>query len=300
MGKHKHHKIRNNVKVRQIPLKKIFFLVLVCTSILFLWMYFKKDTDHIIESVVKVTEKTTTEVQEQKQEPQKVEKKELGYIEIVESCGAYFDINPCVNIRSGPGTSYVSVAKMRNGVVLRTSGSVDAEGRTWYKIIFDEWVRYPERVETDWYVAGEFVRYFVDQGPIESVAGNNLVTKKKIVVDLSEQTLYAYDGEELFMRELVSTGLDLSRTPRGSFTVFRKTPTRYMQGPLPGISDQYYDLPGVPWNLYFTEQGGAIHGTYWHDNFGEKWSHGCVNLPPTQARELYEWADVGTLVIVED
>lgn len=300
MGKRKHHKIRDKVKVRQTPSKKIFFLLLVCASALFLWMYFKKDTDRIIENNVKVSEKTTTDVQEQKQEPQKADKKELGYIEIVESCGVYFDINPCVNIRSGPGTTHASVAKIRNGVVLRTSGSVEAEGRTWYKIIFDEWVRYPERVGTDWYVAGEFVRYFVDQGPIENVSGNNPITKKKIVVDLSEQTLYAYDGEELFMRELVSTGLDLSRTPRGSFTVFRKTPTRYMQGPLPGISDQYYDLPGVPWNLYFTEQGGAIHGTYWHDNFGKKWSHGCVNLPPDKAKELYYWAEINTRVLVQD
>ena len=73
-----------------------------------------------------------------------------------------------------------------------------------------------------------------------------------------------------------------------------------MQGPLPGISDQYYDLPGVPWNLYFTEQGAVIHGAYWHDHFGERWSHGCVNLPAEVAHKLYEWADLGTPVIVQD
>ncbi|MFA5877656.1 MAG: L,D-transpeptidase, partial [Candidatus Paceibacterota bacterium] len=60
------------------------------------------------------------------------------------------------------------------------------------------------------------------------------------------------------------------------------------------------DLPGVPWNLYFTLQGGAIHGTYWHTKFGEPWSHGCVNLPPAHAKKLYQWADVGTIVIVQD
>jgi lipoprotein-anchoring transpeptidase ErfK/SrfK len=73
-----------------------------------------------------------------------------------------------------------------------------------------------------------------------------------------------------------------------------------MQGPLPGISEQYYDLPGVPWNLYFTQEGGAIHGAYWHDKFGEEWSHGCVNLPLDSARTLYQWADIGTSVYVHD
>lgn len=73
-----------------------------------------------------------------------------------------------------------------------------------------------------------------------------------------------------------------------------------MQGPIPGITDQYYDLPGVPWNLYFTYQGAAIHGTYWHKNFGKQSSHGCVNLTTEEAQKLYNWAGVGTFVIVQD
>lgn len=112
--------------------------------------------------------------------------------------------------------------------------------------------------------------------------------------------LYAYDGDKLFMEEKISTGLELTPTPRGFFTIYRKSPTRYMQGPVPGITDQEYDVPGVPWDMYFTEQGGAIHGAYWHDHFGEPWSHGCVNLPPEKAKELYEWAPIGTSVYVHD
>ena len=82
--------------------------------------------------------------------------------------------------------------------------------------------------------------------------------------------------------------------------VYKKTPSRYMQGPLPPISDQFYDLPGVPWNLYFTNEGGAIHGAYWHESFGEQRSHGCVNLPLDKAKELYLWAPLGTEVFVHD
>ena len=73
-----------------------------------------------------------------------------------------------------------------------------------------------------------------------------------------------------------------------------------MQGPLPGVSDQYYDLPGVPWDLYFTKDGAVIHGAYWHDHFGEQWSHGCVNLPTDKAKELYLWAAVGIPVTVKN
>ena len=97
---------------------------------------------------------------------------------------------------------------------------------------------------------------------------------------------------------IISTGLELSPTPAGTFTIFKKTPSRYMQGPLPGFTD-YYDLPGVPWNLYFTQQGAVIHGTYWHDSFGQPYSHGCVNLSPEDAKRLYEWAGLGTKVTVK-
>jgi lipoprotein-anchoring transpeptidase ErfK/SrfK len=83
--------------------------------------------------------------------------------------------------------------------------------------------------------------------------------------------------------------------------VYKKTPSRYMQGPLPSIPGyQYYDLPGVPWNLYFTPEGAVIHGAYWHTSFGSPYSHGCVNLWPNDARTLYMWADLGTTVVVED
>ena len=71
-----------------------------------------------------------------------------------------------------------------------------------------------------------------------------------------------------------------------------------MQGPIEGVSDHYYDLPGVPWNMYFTEEGAAIHGAYWHTDFGETHSNGCINLPLEIAEKMYKWADLGTEVIV--
>jgi lipoprotein-anchoring transpeptidase ErfK/SrfK len=113
--------------------------------------------------------------------------------------------------------------------------------------------------------------------------------------------LYAFEGNELFLEVDISTGLELTPTPRGTFTIFKKTPSRYMQGPLPYLAQQkYYDLPGVPWNLYFTEEGAVIHGAYWHNSFGSRYSSGCVNVDPAIAYALYNWAELGTTVIVKD
>jgi lipoprotein-anchoring transpeptidase ErfK/SrfK len=168
--------------------------------------------------------------------------------------------------------------------------------------VFDEWLRYPERLQGDWYVSAEFVEVLLDEGD-KTVweDGKASTTGQKIIVDRSEQKLYAYSGEELFMEALISTGLELTPTPRGTFTIYKKTPSRYMQGPLPGLIDQQaYDLPGVPWNLYFTQEGAVIHGAYWHKSFGRPYSHGCVNLAPEEARTLYNWAQLGTKVIVRD
>jgi lipoprotein-anchoring transpeptidase ErfK/SrfK len=184
-------------------------------------------------------------------------------------------------------------------VVLKVGGIMNVNGQDWYKIIFATELLYPERVKTDLYVAaGDYLRYFDDIG--DEYEDKNSTTTKRIVIDVSEEMLYAYDGAVLFMKEPISTGLEFTPTPRGTFSIFKKTPARYMQGPMPGVSDQAYDLPGVPWDLYFTSSGAVIHGAYWHDHFGKPWSHGCVNLSPQNAKKLYEWAVVGTKVTVKN
>jgi hypothetical protein len=221
------------------------------------------------------------------------------YIDINNGCGPHFE-GQCVNMRSGPGEDYPVVMRLRNGMVLKVGGKVERAGRTWYKIVFDEWIRYPERVTGSWYVAADFVSPLLDEGDRNLQYGVNGSSTKRIIVERSKQMLYAYDGGELFMETSISTGVELTPTQLGTFTIFKKTPSRYMQGPIPGLSDQYYDLPGVPWNLYFTSDGAVIHGAYWHNNFGQPSSHGCVNLPPDQAYKLYTWAVVGARVIVKD
>lgn len=218
------------------------------------------------------------------------------YVEIKNSCAVHF-VGDCVVARTGPGLDFPVVTPLRNDVVLRVGGQVTHDGRIWYKIIFDEFVRYPDRIPGGMYVAADNVNVLLDEGEQTVWNKGKATTTKRIVVDRATQTLTAYEGSTLFMETSISTGLELSPTAAGTFSVYKKTPSRYMQGPLPGLTDTY-DLPGVPWNLYFTQDGAVIHGAYWHDSFGTPYSHGCVNLLPTDARKLYNWAPLGTKVTV--
>ena len=228
-----------------------------------------------------------------------IEKVLFEYVEVIDGCTEHFE-GDCLNVRSGPGTEYPVTAQLRNGVVLKVGGKVEHAGQAWYKIIFDEWLRYPNRVKGDWYVSAEFVKIVLDEGDRTVWDHGKATSTKEIIIYRSEQTLYAYDQGKFFMGISISTGLELTPTPKGTFTIFKKTPSRYMQGPIPNIAEQYYDMPGVPWNLYFTHGGAVVHGAYWHNSFGTAYSHGCVNLPPDEARKLYNWAELGTKVIVRD
>ncbi|HEY67838.1 MAG TPA: LysM peptidoglycan-binding domain-containing protein [Thermoflexia bacterium] len=109
-----------------------------------------------------------------------------------------------------------------------------------------------------------------------------------IDVDLSAQRLIAYEGNTPVRSTLVSTGLPGTPTPTGQYRIYVKYISDDMSGP------GYY-LPDVPYTMYF-HRGYSLHGTYWHSNFGHPMSHGCVNLPTSEAQWLYNWASVGTPV----
>ena len=113
---------------------------------------------------------------------------------------------------------------------------------------------------------------------------------KWIDVDLSSQTVRAYAGNTVLRAMIVSTGIARYPTPTGRFAIYRKYPSVAMSGP------GYY-LPGVPHTMFFY-RGYALHGTYWHNNFGTPMSHGCINLKRSDAAWLYNWAPVGTAVVI--
>jgi len=119
---------------------------------------------------------------------------------------------------------------------------------------------------------------------------------KWIDVDLGQQRMAAYFGSEPVFGSLISTGRLATPTPKGTFEIFTKNSIQTMDGRPLGFD---YVLPNVPWNMYFKTHY-ALHGTFWHDEFGTPQSHGCVNLPTPEAGWLFEWAPIGTLVKVHD
>ena len=116
------------------------------------------------------------------------------------------------------------------------------------------------------------------------------VSGRWIDVNLSAQRLTAYQGQTAVLSTLISSGVAGRRTPTGRFAVRTKIPSQTMSGP------GYY-LPGVPYVMYFAG-ANAIHGTYWHHNFGTPMSHGCINMRTSEAAWLYRWASIGTPVVV--
>ncbi len=149
-------------------------------------------------------------------------------------------------------------------------GAERIDGWVWYLIDSNQWIK-----------QGYVGMVTVDSPPAGVESG-----EKWIEVDLYEQTLAAYEGDRMVYATLVSTGLPQWGTRRGLFYIHPKVLVAKMSG-RGGRSDYYY-LEDIPWTMYFDWDIG-LHAAYWHDSFGYRHSHGCVNLPPISAQWLYQW-----------
>ncbi|HEX4473722.1 MAG TPA: L,D-transpeptidase [Polyangiaceae bacterium] len=117
---------------------------------------------------------------------------------------------------------------------------------------------------------------------------------KWIDVSILSQTLVLWEGSTPVYATLVSTGKDglgdpktTHSTPTGIFHIYQKHVTTTMDS---DVADHEFELRDVPWVMYFSG-GYALHGAYWHDDFGKVRSHGCVNLAPIDARYVFSWSD---------
>lgn len=114
--------------------------------------------------------------------------------------------------------------------------------------------------------------------------------EKHILVVLSEQKLYTYEGDKLLTSYTISSGVAQYPTVTGIYKIQTKLTSTTMSG-------QGYNYPDVKNTMYFYGDYG-IHGTYWHNNFGTPMSHGCVNMSEPDSKEVFNWAEVGTIVQV--
>lgn len=116
---------------------------------------------------------------------------------------------------------------------------------------------------------------------------------KRIEIDLANQKVYAYEGNNKLFDFTVSTG-KWGRTPTGTFRIWAKVRSQLMSGGNPADGTYYY-LPNVPYVEFFyngetpKSMGYSLHGTYWHNNFGHTMSHGCINMKSEDAAKLYGW-----------
>ena len=120
-------------------------------------------------------------------------------------------------------------------------------------------------------------------------------TGKSVMVDLSEQRLYAYNNGLVDDSFLVSTARAPYQTPLGDHAIIAKIPLVHYAG---GTGTEAYDLGWIPWNLRFAEHI-YIHYAPWNHTFGYTLSHGCVNVSLDDIKWIYEWSDVGIPVTVQ-
>jgi len=166
------------------------------------------------------------------------------------------------------------------------------DGAPWYVIEND-------LLKLKYYVPGTHL-YAIPYEDMEPLNPDIPLEKKRIEISIANQTLRAYQDDLLVLDTKVSTGLQRATqpgqipwaTPRGNFRVQSKMPCKHMGYGDLSSDDEQYILPGVPWTNFFElETGVAMHGTYWHTNWGNMMSHGCVNMRNEDAKFIYRWSD---------
>jgi hypothetical protein len=162
------------------------------------------------------------------------------------------------------------------------------DGTLWYRI-FDDLVSVP------YFVQSTHLR-MIPPEEITPITPEIDFVDKRVEVNLTTQTLTAYEYDKNVFQATISSGLLQGNpngigltTPVGTFNIREKMPSKHMgRGSLVSDVDAYV-LPGVPWTSFFTEAGHAFHGTYWHENYGVPMSHGCINMRTSEAKWLFRW-----------
>ncbi len=170
------------------------------------------------------------------------------------------------------------------------TGIAEGPDRTpWYELT-------DELGDTKFFVPARHVRLIPDS-ELLPISPDVPAGDKRVEVDLSRQTLTAFEGENIVLHTKISSGIHSNiitngiptNTPTGDFNISVKMPSKHMgEGRLTDNLEDY-ELVGVPWTAFFDPRGYAIHGTYWHNNFGVPMSRGCINMKNDEAKWLFRW-----------
>jgi hypothetical protein len=186
---------------------------------------------------------------------------------------------PIAEARGAPGNPYVQ-KKLYYGTVYRVIESVKDDAGDWWYRLKEGYAYRPSA-----YVLASSLRRIpaADLAPISRGDPSKLM-----VIDIDRQTLRCVEGQDQVFSTRIGSGLPHTATPRGEHRVWLKRHTSRMVNTDPA---DYYDLPGVAFPVYFTYSGVATHGTYWHNDYGRRHSHGCVNVTNEAARWILRWAE---------
>jgi|GEM_PF-2758706 len=180
---------------------------------------------------------------------------------------------PSLTVRAEPGViaEEAVVGNIQQYDIISVQVQKKVNGALWYKIAPGQWIH------------SAYVRDFVPGERPEEIDDD----EKWIEVNLSSQTIYAHKGDKPLYASLIASGRPGFETPQGLFRPWSKLSRLPMSG---GRFDLVYQLADVPWVIFFKEDY-SLHGTYWHDRFGEVRSAGCVNLSPFDSLWFSNWSE---------
>ncbi len=178
-----------------------------------------------------------------------------------------------LNVRSAPGANAPIAGSVAHNQAVSVLETRAAGGRNWHRIGANRWV------DAGW------VGVARSKPRPASIRAN----ERWVGVNLSQQTLVAYEGDKPVYAALIASGLPGTPTVQGVFRTWWRVESRKMSG---GSGAGYYYLEEVTWTCYFYS-GYALHTAYWHDAFGRPRSHGCVNLSPYDAWRIFQWSAPG-------
>ncbi len=169
------------------------------------------------------------------------------------------------------GEPHPTYERVERYTLINIYASEYVDGWRWYLIGPDRWI-----------IQTQIAKVLPIAKPEE------ITSHRWVAVDLYEQVTIAYEGERMVFATLISSGMPDWPTHEGVYTVWHRT----REGKMSGAEGQvdFYFLENVPWTLYF-DGDISFHGTYWHDGFGYRHSHGCVNMSITDSHWLFDWAE---------
>jgi lipoprotein-anchoring transpeptidase ErfK/SrfK len=192
---------------------------------------------------------------------------------------AWTNLKNGTSVRVAPDAKSERVMKLPLRTRVPLLERSESNGKTFWRVGESLWIDAAELNEVH-------IAVTPPRDVLEDWRAANTGNDQWIDVDLGEQTLVAYRGGRAVFATMISSGRGMP-TPRGNYPVWAKVASQTMANQ--AYEDEPYMVQGVPWVMLF--QGhNALHGAYWHDRFGNRKSHGCVNLAPKDARWLFEWS----------